>query len=262
MFDFINYGIDRLQVFLLVMVRASGLFLLAPVLSHRAIPLMVKTGLVILLSGLMVTAMPAVDIPPAASLAELLGMLFRELLAGVLMGFVLMLFFYAAQAAGSLVGYQMALAMAQAIDPATMSQESVIGRFWFLVATLIFLAVNGHHLVLQAFHQSFQAIPPGQVVVAGSTGELVLRYSAYVFVLTLKIAAPVMVAMFLTDVALGVVAKMMPTMNVFFASFGIKIGAGLLIIAIALPVFAYLLRQWASLLDGQMNTLLITLGEA
>ncbi len=260
MFDFVNYGVAKLQVFLLVMVRASGLLLLAPILGHPSVPRMAKAGFVILLSGLMVSAMPQMSVPAATSLIGLAGMVLRELLTGALMGFFFMLFFYAAQAAGSLVGYQMALAVAAAIDPSTMSQESVIGRFWFLVASLIFLAINGHHLILQAFAQSLEVIPPGHVVVQGATGELIMKYTAYVFVITLKIAAPVMVALFLTDVAMGVMAKMMPTMNVFFLSFGIKIGGGLLIIAIALPIFSYVLQKTTAYLNNELSVLIASMG--
>lgn len=262
MFDFINYGIDKLQIFLLVMIRTSGLFLLAPILGHRSFPMLARAGLVILLSGLIVSAMPDISIPEASSLIELAGMALRELLAGALIGFFFMLFFYATQAAGSLAGYQMALAVAAAIDPSTMTQESIIGRFWFLIASLIFLTINGHHHVIQAFHQSFELIPPGQVVIQGSTGHLIIKYCAYVFVIALKIASPVMVTLFLTDVSLGVMTKMMPTMNVFVISFGLKIATGLLVLILSLPMFSYVLQKTTNYLNQELQLLVASMGSA
>jgi len=147
-------------------------------------------------------------------------------------------------------------------DPSIGSQVSVIGRFWYVLAVLIFLTINGHHMIISAFVNSYQVIPPAGVAIQGGVGELIIRYTAYVFVIGLKIAAPVMITLFLTDVALGTIAKTMPTMNVFFVGFPIKIAMCLLVMALALPIFAYVLERGVSFLDHELNMMFLSMGKA
>lgn len=262
MFEFINYGADKLQIFVLILLRASGLFVLAPILGHISVPTLAKIGLVILFSIMMTAVLPDVSLAPASSLWELAGLALREILIGVTIGFVFTLLFMAVYGAGSLVGYQVGFAMAMVLDPTTQTQQSVMSQLWFAVAMLIFLAINGHHLMISAFADSYTVMPPGQIVMDTSAGELLMKYSAYVFVLALKLAAPLMVTLFLTDVALGVVAKMMPTMNVFIVGFPLKIGVGILVMAMSLPIFAYVLEQAAHYFDRQLGIFLVTMGKA
>jgi len=163
--------------------------------------------------------------------------------------------------AGSIAGFQVGLAISQAFDPNAGGQVSIIGRFWLTLATLIFLSINGHHLIIAAFNDSYQLIQPGQMVVDGSTVDLVIRYSAYVFVLAIKIVAPVLVTLVLMDVALGTIAKMMPTMNIFIVGFPMKIGMGLVVVAMSLPIFTYVLEKSTSYFDRTVDELLATMGK-
>jgi len=262
LFEFVHYGAARLELFLLVLLRASGLFIIAPILAHRSVPKMARIGLVILFAIIMTGALDGVQLKPSESLLELTGIAFREVLVGALIGFVFAILFQAVFGAGALVGYQVGFAMAMVLDPTTQTQQSVMSQLWFVVAMLVFLTINGHHLIITAFADSYTVMPPGLATIAGPAGELVIKYTAYVFVLALKLAAPVMVTLFLTDVALGVVAKMMPTMNVFIVGFPLKIGVGLAVLAISLPVFAYALERGAEYLNHQLQSMMILMGKA
>jgi flagellar biosynthetic protein FliR len=262
LFDFIQFGTQKLQLFLLVLLRTSGLFLLAPILSHRSIPNLAKAGLVIMLSLILVAVLDAASVPAVSSLAELAGVAFKELFVGATIGFVFMLVFWAVQGAGSVAGYQIGMYIANALDPTTQTQSSIIGQVWFLLGLLVFLSINGHHLVISAFADSYRVIPPGMVFWEGSVGEMVLRYTAYVFVIALKVVSPVMVTLFLTDVALGTLAKLMPTMNVFFVGFPVKIGIGLVVLAISLPVFSFVLEKSMGYLDRELHLLFLAMGKA
>jgi len=161
-----------------------------------------------------------------------------------------------------MTSYQLGFALVSMPDVEEGGQVAVVGNFWFLVAMLIFLSIDGHHLVLTAFADSYEIIPPGAVALASSVGELIIKYTAYVFVIALKMAAPVMVALFLTDIALGTIAKTMPTMNVFFVGFPIKIGVGLMVIAMSLPIFSYVLRHAMTYLDGELRLIFTAMGRA
>ncbi|MCX6834602.1 MAG: flagellar biosynthetic protein FliR [candidate division Zixibacteria bacterium] len=261
MFDFINYGVPQLQIFLLLVIRASGLFLTAPVLSHQLVQAQVKVGLVLLLAVVTMPTVAALPIIPAQSLADLAAMVLRELMVGLLIGFAFRLLFEAVDLAGSLAGYQVGLAVASAFDPNAGEETGPFGRFWIFLATVIFLAINGHHLVIRAFNESFRVIMPGQMQVSGTTAELMMQYTGYVFVLALKIAAPVLITLILMDVALGTISKVMPTMNIFIVGFPVKIGVGILVVAMSLPVFSYVLQKSTDYFERAVSELLLSMGK-
>lgn len=262
MFEFVNFAADKLQLFLLVMLRATGLFLMSPILSNRAFPTIAKVGMIVILSLILVSTLSSTTIPPVMSLAALVVVAAKELLVGLSIGFVFTLLLMGVQAAGDIVSYQIGFAMAEVVDPQTSGHRTTLGQFWMILATLIFLTINGHHLVISAFNDSYKVIAPGQVSLTGTVAEMVINYSAYVFVIALKIAAPVIVTLLLTDVALGALSRLMPTMNVFIVGFGIKVGLGIAIMAVSLPVFAYVLEKTTSYLDQEMGNLLVALGKA
>jgi len=184
------------------------------------------------------------------------------MLVGVLIDFVINIIFMAVQGAGSLAGYQMGMYIANALDPLSQSQASLVGTFWALLATLVFLAIDGHYLIICPLVNSFEASPPGMVTIMGSTGDLIIRYSAYIFVIALKVASPVMVTLFLVDISLGTVAKMMPTMNVFFVGMPVKIITGFAVMALSMPIFRYVLEKVTLFLNEELEFLLVTMGKA
>jgi len=242
--------------------RASGLFVIAPVLGERQIPRLVKAGLLILLSMLLMSSLSTQAVPVAGSVWQLAGLAVKELLIGLIIGLIFKLLFIGVFTAGSIAGYQMGFAIVTVYDKNLSNQVSILGRFWNLLAVLIFLTIDGHHLVVSALANSYTVIPPGGMGQGAAVGEMVIKYTAYLFVIGLKIAAPVMITLFLTDVALGTIAKTMPTMNVFFVGFPIKIAAGLLVMGMSLPIFAYVLKQSTAYLDRQMFIIFHALGEA
>lgn len=262
MFDFVNYSADRLQVLLLVMLRTAGMFIVAPIFSYPAIPAQVKIGIILLLAILLTSVLPAPVVAPATTLWGLVGLVLKELLVGLLVGTMFAIIFYATQTAGSVVGYQLGLAVANIFDPITSNQTPIIGQFWLLVTMLVFIAIDGHHMMLRAIVDSYTAIPAGEVFANGAVGELMIKYTAYVFIIALKMAAPVMVTVFLVDVVLGIVAKTMPTMNVFFVGFPLKVAVGLITLSITMPVLGYLLKKMTYFLDGELRVVLAAMGRA
>ena len=263
MFDFVNYGADKLILMLLVMIRASGVFVTAPVYGDRGIPTIIKVGLVVLLSLILLPVIGGLEtLPKVQNLWQLTGLVFNELLVGVLIGLVYRFIFIGVLSGGAIVGYQAGFSFANIFDPNQSDQVSIIGRFWYVLAVLFFLTINGHHVIIRAFVDSYQVIPAGNAHLSGTAADLFIKYSAYIFVIAIKIASPVIITLFLTDIALGTVAKTMPTMNVFFVGFPIKIGAGLLVMALSLPLFTYVIQRSLEYLDNELHTLLIALGKA
>ncbi|UCD62814.1 MAG: flagellar biosynthetic protein FliR [Candidatus Zixiibacteriota bacterium] len=263
MFDFINYGADKLILLLLVIIRTSGLFIMAPVIGDRGIPTLIKVGLVMLLALVLIPTMPGTEsFAQVTSVWQLAGLAFNELLVGFIIGLCFRLIFIGVLTAGSVIGYQIGFMFATMFDTNLSNQVSIIGRFWYVLAILFFLAINGHHLIINAFAESYQVIPAGGAAAYDSAGELVIKYTAYIFVIALKVASPIMISLFLTDVSLGVIAKTMPTMNVFFVGFPVKIGVGLVVMALSLPLFTYVVERAMGYFDTGLREILLTIAKA
>jgi flagellar biosynthetic protein FliR len=263
LFDFINFGADKLIVLILIILRTSGLLITATVLGDKGIPKLIRVGLVLLLALVLLPALPNIDsFNQVTSVWQLAGLAFNELLIGFVIGLFFRLIFIGILTAGSMVGYQIGFMFATVFDSNMSNQVSIIGRFLYVLAILFFLSINGHHVIINAFADSYQVIPPGGVNDYGSTGELIIKYSAYIFVIALKVASPIMITLFLTDVALGTIAKTMPTMNVFFVGFPIKIGVGLTVMAMSLPLFVYVVEKAVGYFDTELRMLLYSLGGA
>jgi flagellar biosynthetic protein FliR len=251
-----GYGADRLQAFLLVNFRLGGMFLVAPIFSRQSIPPMVKAGLAIMLAILLMPAIINAGVPAVPSLADLSALVFKEVLVGVIVGLMLKLLFYAAQTAGSVIGFQSGLAIANVVDPSTKSQVNMLGQFWVLVASMIFLAINGHHLLITSLADSFQVIPLGGAVFGAGAVDLLLRLSGIMFTLALKMAAPILLTVFLVDVALGVLARTIPQMNIFVIGIPVKITVSLLMIGVSLPVFSWALNTMTAFLDEHLQEMI------
>src|SRR5688572_12918790 len=157
-----NSVIIHSQVYLLLVARVSGLFLLAPVLGNTMVPMLIRLAMVLLVAWVLYpiygvgTPDPQIDVP---SLVTALG---GELAIGLIVGLVASLIFAAFQMAGNLVGTQIGFGMASVIDPTNPANRSAeMDQFYGIMGTLVFLVINGHHLLLQAFDRTFRAIPLG-----------------------------------------------------------------------------------------------------
>lgn len=225
-----------LATFALVVVRASTLLLAVPMLGMRTIPPTVKIGLSVLLAVLLTPLVPAVGaLTPGAFILAVA----QEVLLGLLLAFAVTLIFGSFQFAGALLGVQFGFSLANIVDPTMNSQETVVGQFYSILAGLIFFTINGHHLVLVGLARSFEAMPPLGLELTGAAGMTLagalIDRSGMFFSAALRIAMPIMGALLLTDVAMAVISRSAPQMNVYFVGLPIKIAIGLAAILLALP---------------------------
>lgn len=224
-------------IFLLIFCRITSFFVVAPIFSSRNLPMMFKIGLGFMISILvfLVYGLKQTIVPDAGYIL----LIIREILAGVLLGFVAYLFFTVVQTAGAFIDLQMGFGMANVIDPMTGASSPLMGNFKFMVATLIFLSINGHHLLLSGIMRSYEWIPLSNELFGriydGSISEFITKSFAQTFLLAFQLAAPLVVAMFLTDVGLGFLARTAPQYNVFVIGIPIKIIVGLLMLIIMMP---------------------------
>jgi flagellar biosynthetic protein FliR len=244
-----------LAVFLLVLTRASAIFLTAPVLGNANTPARVKIGLSAMLA-LILTPMLMATVPKGdlASIWGLVPAVLSELMLGVMIGLLSQFFFVAVQFAGQIVGLQMGFGMASVFDPQFSGQVSVTGQLYLFLGILTFLMLDGHHWILLALQKSFTTIPLGTFVLNGRAIGTLIDASNELFWVALMIMAPVVGVLVLGEVAMAIVARIMPQMNIFVASFPVKIGLGVLTMAVSFPLLiGFLGSEQERNLQGVMN---------
>jgi flagellar biosynthetic protein FliR len=256
---FLAQSQQQFLAFLLVLARISSFLVFAPIFGSRAVPPQVKAGL-----SLLVAVVLTLSLKPAAPASELaLGFLLSlagEVLLGAAVGYVATLLFDALQLAGEFMGVQMGFGIVNVIDPLTNVQVGVIGQFKFILAVLLFLAVNGHRLMLEAMGESFAIIPAGQVVFNTAIGEHFVGQFGQMLVVAVKLAAPVMVALLLTSLAEGIIARTVPQINLIIVGFGVRIAFGLFVLMLSVSFFALVMARQFSQLPRRMEEVFVLLG--
>jgi len=225
---------------LLVLTRVSSMMLFLPVLGNNLIPPQVKIGLSGIISLLIYPVVRSMvpDIP--ASPLALSLMVGQELLIGAMLALMAQLIFASVQLAGQIMSYQMGMAIANVFDPSTSAQIAIVGQFAVVLAMLMWLAAGAHHAVLLALSDSFTLFPMGHPW-AFSGWQGLSDATADMFVLGLRLSAPVLLLMLFAYGALGLLSRAVPQIQIFFVSFPVTIGLGLLILALSLPAFMSLL---------------------
>jgi flagellar biosynthetic protein FliR len=165
-----------------------------------------------------------------------------EILLGITIGMAVNLIFVGLQMAGQISGYQMGMALARVMDPSAGQQVPLLAQFFQLFAFLIFLAINAHHWFLMALADSFQLVPPFGFKISGSLIEQLMHIAGNMFVIAIKVGAPVIAALLLTSIAFGLIARTVPQMNVFLVAMPLKIIIGLLFIGFSLPYLSSFLK--------------------
>jgi flagellar biosynthetic protein FliR len=211
-------------------VRILALFSAAPLLYHRSVPVRVKLGLAAL-----VTLVVAPGLPAQQS-ADPLWLLAQQLAVGLAIGLAVQVAFAAFEVAGDLIGLQMGLGFAGFIDPQNADQSPLIGSFLALVATLVFLAINGHLLMLAGIVESFHAVPVGASVPGAQNLHALVLLGGEMFKVGLHLALPVLATMLIVNLALGVLARAAPQLNVFAVGFPATILIGLAALVLVMPL--------------------------
>lgn len=235
-------GVNITQ-FLLGFVRATGVVLTAPVFQNRSIPPQAKA---LLCGTLAVVAAPYIN-----SNTEIMdyyfwmavAVLIQELLVGLIIGFMVSLTLYGVQLAGYFFDVPMGFGIVNIVDPSSGTELPLLGQMNFIIASMIFLAINGHHTVIRTFIKSYAIIKPGMFFLKKeAVGVFVQAFSA-MFYFGFKIGIPIIGAIFLTDVALGIIAKLIPQVNVFVIGLPVKIIVGLCLLTVFLPVYIFLIEK-------------------
>ena len=231
--------------FIVIFARVSAFNVVMPVLGNKFVPAPVKIGMSVFLSILLVFMAPTLGGGLPEGIFPFVFLMMKEVLAGLALGFITKFLFAGVQVAGDMVGRQMGFAMANVMDPAYQSQVSVVAEFQIVVAFLMYLAINGHHFLIQGLAQSYECIPIAESALGQERSLHVVRMASGMFAAGVRIGAPVVVALLMTSVAMGVLARTVPQMNVFIVGLPLRIGIGFVILAMTMTLFAHIfMRLW------------------
>ena len=224
---------QALTGFLLVFVRAISWIIVAPPFSMRAIPIQVKLGLA---GALAVASGPGLA-PQSVALetVPMIGATLMQVAIGLLLGFLTMMFISAVQAAGEMIDLFGGFSISTAFDPMSNSSAGVFGRFYHLLALTLLFAVNGHLLLVKGFMTSFDAVPLSGLAMT-NLSEIFIDTIGRFLLAAIEIAAPLLAVLFLAEIALGLLSRAAPQMNVFALGFSLKILVALGLAGLALPV--------------------------
>ncbi len=246
-------------MFFLIFLRVGAIMVSAPFFESKNIPILFKMGLSLAISIILFPVLRLDNIPFYNDVIPFgIGVL-GEMTLGVIIGLSIKLIFSGIQLAGQLVGFQMGFAIVNIMDPVTSTRLSLTAQLNNLVALLIFLSINAHHWLLRALADSFQLVPPFDFRFNNSLMAQLMKIASNMFIIAIKVAAPVMAALLLTSVALGLVARTVPQMNILIVAFPLKIVVGLLFFAFSLPYLLSFLEQIFGGLGSDMLFLLKTI---
>ncbi|MBI3525162.1 MAG: flagellar biosynthetic protein FliR [Betaproteobacteria bacterium] len=243
MISFTSAQLDLwLATFMFPLARVLALMVTAPVFNNAALSQQLRLVIGLAVSfGLAPALPPMPPISPGSWLG--LAVLAQQILIGVVFGLTLRIVFSAADMAGELIGLQMGLSFATFYDPQSASETPVVSEFLGLLATLLFLAMNGHLLTLSVLAESFKLLPVTATPFAAKGLLAFMSWSAIIFSAGLLLALPIIAALLIANIALGVLARVASSLNIFAVGFPVTIVAGFAVLMLSLPYFGTALEK-------------------
>ena len=236
MTNILNFSPDSYFLFFLIILRISGLFVTAPVLSSENVPRVLRVYLTIICALILFNVVPPTNISLAAlNVIDYFLLVLKELMIGLLLGTIPRIMFAAINFGATIVGFQMGLSIANVVDPQTDTQISVIASFEGLLATLLFVVLDGHHIFFEVISISYHKIPIGSFLFTEAKIDFLLRIMGDLVIIGLKLGAPLVISLLLANVIMGFMARSIPQMNVFIVGFPFTIGLGFIMLIIGMP---------------------------
>jgi len=243
--------IDLIAAYLWPFFRIAALITIAPIWGTKIIPVRARIGLALALTVIIVPVIEPVTSVEPFSLAGIVVTV-NQVVIGLMMGFMLRMVFSALESGGQVIGMTMGLGFAQMNDPANGVTVPVVSQFYTLIATLIFLALNGHLILIHVLVDSFRTMPIDILAIGTSGLWTLLTWAGWIFKGAVLIALPTVTALLLVNISFGVMMRAAPQLNVFAIGFPITLTLGFVFMLVSLPVF---LPQFSGLLDNAFQAL-------
>jgi len=257
--DFLHTALEpgRWPTFVLITARVGGLMLTAPGWSGTTLPRLVRTALTVVISVLLLPLAP-----PAALSGEVLDLplpFLSELAIGIVIGLAGAVIMQSLSIAGEVISMQMGLSIAPALAPLPELQVSGIAPLSTLLGVTLYLSLGGHLMLLHGLADSLRVLPPGGTVAFSGGQPLVVALAGQMFACAVSAAAPVMVALLVTNVAIAILGRAVPQLNAMMVSFPLSVGVGLFMFAVSLPIVASVVTNWVLRMPAGVEDLLVHL---
>jgi len=249
----LNY--ELIVTFLLVFARIASFIVTAPIFGGQYTPGPVKAGMAFVIS---VILLPLVT-PPQHQIVGLLGFILaviREVGVGLLTGLICHMILQILNILGQIFDMHIGFMMASFFDPASGGQVTLTAKFLYLLGTILFFIIDGHHMLLLGMAQSFQILPLDTAVFNGGSTLVLIRAFARMVTVAVQISAPIIAVVLIVDVCLGLLGRTAPQMNIFMLGFPIKIGAGILTLAVLVPLLGMVFQSLFRMMERDLYTLL------
>lgn len=225
----------------LIFIRITGMMASAPFLKSDAIPVSVKIMFSVILSIVVTSAFWEEQGEIDLDLWFITLVAFKEFFLGLIFGFCANFIFFAARMAGSLIDTEMGFQTSLLFDPSS-GAPTLLGEIYELLVLMVFLILNGHHHLIEGIFISLKAIPLMQFEITSSTVDLLIKGSTTVLILSVKLASPLIVSLFLTNLSLALLGRIAPQTNIFTLSFQVKVFIGLIMLFLTIPLMVYVAK--------------------
>lgn len=248
--------ITHFMIFLFILVRIVALLATAPLFNNQAIPIMGKIALALILAYLIFSFINKDAIQLQISMGFIAVNVIKEIITGALLGFCINIVFYSISFAGTLIGFDIGLSMAQVFNPAEGINNNVLGQYLYILAVLVLILIDGHHYIIRAVSYSFTVVPLGHYTINREVFDFIVKLGSAVFILAVKIASPILVSFFLVHLAEGIMSRIIPQMQVFFVTYPLKIGLGIFLLMATMPLYVYLIKNLLSSYEDKLYQLI------
>ncbi len=255
----LDVSIEQIQVFIMVFIRIGAVLFTIPIFGSNDFPKIAKVGLSLTIAWMLFQHVPVPEEIHGSRLStyQILPAICSEIMIGIAIGIIARFIFEGIQLSGQLVGFQMGFGIVNVLDPVTGANFSIIAQIQNLLATLFFIALNMHHLFFKALALSFEKIPVFQCYLSVSVFTWIIALSSDIFIMAVKIGSPIIAILLFTTIALGLIAKGCPQINVFIVGFPLKIAAGLIGLALTLPMFSIMVQKAFAALEQNLYRLIL-----
>lgn len=250
---FIEVIINKYELFLIVFVRCSGIFLVSPFFSSQNIPNRFKVGLTFFLSIILTSTL---QISVSDLEIPMIVLIFKELLVGSIIGFISYIFFSSFYVMGQIVDMNIGFGMINVVDPQNRIQVPLMGNFYYILAFLLLLTIDGHYTIINSIVDSYEFIPIGAFKITENIAYFIINLISKMFILGFRLSMPVFFTIFLLDILLGILVRTIPQMNIFVVGLPLKIFIGIIAILISIPVFNGIVSNSFKELIEDINILL------
>lgn len=240
-----NEVLEKLLGFAMILTRISAFFLLIPVFGWKTIPVRIKVAVTVLMAIFFSTVTPSTISPKPVSPVQAILLIANEATYGLALGLMAALLFSVVKLTGRIIERQMGLVMAEIFDPLTGDRSRPLGSLLEMVFIILFLSANGHHLFLLIIARSYEAFPAGSIPTTTVLASGAIKAGSAMLLASLRLAGPMLAAFLLLLVALAILARIVPEMNILFLSLPLRVGLGLLMAIMFLPFVRGFVAEFA-----------------